>query len=395
MDAMFKTAFAASRTAEAQLYRFLDRNAHRRISSSCIRARAAKNTKSRDHVATHGKSQARPPLQYKYNSLSHFFIHPIANVLTNRTPTRKPPSSASLPKANPLKNRTIPIVLGSITLFALTSYSTYLYVTLTRSSPSSAPTTPAQQEDVSSTYDAIAPSFDSHVDLTESSMGITSMRRDLARRAWGDVLEVSIGTGRNLGYYNWPSSFSGKPDVKTGKEKEMGKVRSFTAVDKSKEMLEIAHDKFSALFPGILGVRWVVGDASFPKTIPPPPKNANERSGHLQHKKYDTIVQTMGLCSVADPVALLRNLGDHVVEEEGRILLLEHGRSKWDWLNRVLDNGAEEHARKFGCWWNRDFEGVIRECGLEVVKVERPKWWHGGTTWVIELKKGRGGDGKR
>lgn len=286
---------------------------------------------------------------------------------------------------NPLKNRTIPIVLGSITLFALSSYSAYLYITLTREPTSTVPISPSQQQDVSSTYDTIASSFDSHVDLTESSMGITSLRRDLAQRAWGDVLEVSIGTGRNLSYYHWPGSFYGKPNIGEGK----GKVRSFTAIDKSKEMLEIAHDKFSALFPGIVGVRWVVGDASLPQTIPPPPRNANERSGHLRDKKYDTIVQTMGLCSVADPVALLRNLGDHVVEEEGRILLLEHGRGRWGWLNGVLDKGAEEHARKFGCWWNRDFEGVLRDCGLVVVRVERPKWWHGGTTWVIELKKAR------
>lgn len=216
-------------------------------------------------------------------------------------------------------------------------------------------------------------------------MGITSLRRDLASRAWGNVLEVSIGTGRNLQYYKWPASFYGKPNIGEGK----GQVRSFTAIDKSKEMLEIAHEKFGTLFPGILGVRWVVGDASLPGTIPPPPRNANERSGNLEGKKYDTIIQTMGLCSVSDPVALLRNLGEHVVEEDGRILLLEHGRAKWDWLNKVLDGGAEEHARKFGCWWNRDFQGVLEQSGLVVVDAKRPKWWHGGTTWVIELKKAK------
>lgn len=215
-------------------------------------------------------------------------------------------------------------------------------------------------------------------------MGITSLRKKLASRAHGDVLEVSIGTGRNLEYYDWPWTSGGKG--RGGGESE---VRSFTAVDKSKEMLEIAHEKFSTMFPGILGVRWVVGDASEVGIIPPPPRNANERSGGLEGKKYDTILQTMGLCSVADPVALLKNLGEHVVEEEGRILLLEHGRGKWQWLNAVLDRGAEEHARKFGCWWNRDFESVLKESGLEVVSCKRPKWWHGGTTWAIELKKPR------
>ncbi len=169
-----------------------------------------------------------------------------------------------------------------------------------------------------------------------------------------------------------------------------GKVTSFTAVDKSAEMLEIAHDKFSAMFPGILGVRWVVGDASEKDVIPRPPRNANERSGNLD-RKYDTVVQTMGLCSVGDPVGLLRNLGECVKEGEGRILLLEHGRGKCDWLNGLLDKSAEGHAKRFGCWWNRDMAAIVKESGLEVVKMEAPKWWHGGTTWWIELKKPKSG----
>ena len=253
------------------------------------------------------------------------------------------------------------------------------------------PTTAAAQEDVSSRYDSIAPDFDDHISLTERLMGINTLRKKLASRANGDVLEVSIGTGRNLEFYDWDfKGFNGVGKVDPKGEIKKGKVRSFTAVDKSGEMLEIAHQKFSTMFPGILGVRWVIGDAAEKNTIPLPPENANERSGNLTAKKYDTIIQTMGLCSVSDPVALLKNLGDYIEEENGRILLLEHGRGKWEWLNGVLDRFAEGHAKQFGCWWNRDFESVLEESGLEVVKVERPKWWHGGTTWWIELKRPRG-----
>ena len=219
-------------------------------------------------------------------------------------------------------------------------------------------------------------------------MGITSLRKKLASLAHGDVLEVSIGTGRNLSYYSWNFQGHGgvgKPDAKGYIKK--GKVRSFTAVDKSPEMLEVAHEKFSKMFPRILGVRWIIADAAEKGVIPGPPKSANERSGNLEGK-YDTIIQTMGLCSVGDPVALLKNLGETVKEEEGRILLLEHGRGRWEWLNKILDNAAEGHAREFGCWWNRDLVSIVEESGLEVVKIEQPKWWrHGGTTWWIELKK--------
>ena len=216
-------------------------------------------------------------------------------------------------------------------------------------------------------------------------MRLPSLRRKLASQAHGDVLEVSIGTGRNLEYYDWDfKGYKGVGKISRIGGIKRGKIRSFTAIDKSGEMLEIAHEKFSKMFPGILGVRWVIGDAE--KEIPAPPKNANERSGNLVGKKYDTVVQTMGLCSVGDPVGLLRNLGSVVKEEDGRILLLEHGRGTWKWLNGVLDRFAENHAREFGCWWNRDLEAIVMESGLEVVAM-RSIWWHGGTTWWIELKK--------
>lgn len=198
---------------------------------------------------------------------------------------------------------------------------------------------------------------------------------------------MSIGTGRNLEYYDWDfNGFNGVGKPGKGYTIKRGKVKSFTAVDKSGEMLEVAHSKFSEMFPGVLGVRWIIADASEQGTIPGPPRSANERSGNKEGG-YDTIIQTMGLCSATDPVKLLKELGEVVKVDTGRILLLEHGRGRYEWLNNFLDKNAEGHAKAFGCWWNRDHEKIVKECGLEVVKIERPKWWHGGTTWWIELKK--------
>lgn len=228
------------------------------------------------------------------------------------------------------------MVVISITALAFSGYSFYLYASLKRAIAEGAHIDVPQ--DVSHRYDKIAGTFDSSVDATEKFMGLTRLRKRMIQEASGDVCEVSIGTGRNLSFYDWDfKGYNGVGKVGSDNKIKRGKVKSFTAVDKSAEMLEIAHEKFAKEYPGILGIRWVIQDASHP--LPAPPLSANERSGNKRGKKYDTIVQTMGLCSTGDPVGLLKNL-ELSVEEGGRILLLEHGRSTWDWLNKILDGLA-------------------------------------------------------
>ncbi|KAH8808439.1 S-adenosyl-L-methionine-dependent methyltransferase [Xylogone sp. PMI_703] len=315
---------------------------------------------------------------------------PVSQHLPYQTPTRKTPlpDPATLtnpkPASNPLKNRIIPIVFGGITLFALSAYSAYLivayYKTRSPSRPSSPPSSttpppisPQSQADVSKVYNEIAPTFDASVELTEKLMGITRLRKKLAAEARGDVLEVSIGTGRNLDFYDWKKAGRGSPASHKS-------IRSFTGLDKSPQMLDIAKRKFTVSSTAKtveIPIRWIVQDATS-EALPPSPSPSG---------KYDTILSTMSLCSVSSPVAMLRNLSA-ALAPSGRILLLEHGRGKWDWLNKILDDGAMGHAEKFGCWWNRDLgtviEEAVKESGLEVVEVRRK---HGGTTWWVELRR--------
>lgn len=271
------------------------------------------------------------------------------------------------------------MLLVGITAFAISGYSAYVYVSYKRAvAEGTKADVPA---DVSGRYDTIAPKFDEEVDYTEKLMGLKKLRKKMAQEASGDVCEVSIGTGRNLQYYDWNfKGFNGVGRVGKDHQVKVGKVKSFTAVDKSGEMLEIAREKFSKEYPGQLGVRWVIQDAS--KPLPPPPISGKESSGDKVGKKYDTIVQTMGLCSTGDPVGLLKNLGQSV-EKDGRILLLEHGQGTSDWINTILDGLAPRHAAEFGCWWNRDIGKIVEESGLQVVEIKRK---HFGTTWWIELK---------
>ncbi|RFU35351.1 hypothetical protein B7463_g984, partial [Scytalidium lignicola] len=311
---------------------------------------------------------------------------PSKQPLPYKTPTRKSPlPSQSTPSANsnssPFKHRIIPIVFGGITLFTLSAYGTYLAVAYFKSPSSSSssktttsgtpPIFPQSQADVSTVYNEIAPTFDASVELTESLMGITKLRKKLAAEARGNVLEVSIGTGRNLDFYDWKSSEKGATDKS---------IKSFTGLDKSAQMLDIAKQKFSLSASSAkttIPVRWIVQDATSEALLPSPTPSG----------KYDTILSTMSLCSVSDPVAMLHNLSS-ALAPSGRILLLEHGRGRWNWLNKILDDGAAGHAEKFGCWWNRDLGAVVEDAargsGLEVVEVRRK---HGGTTWWIKLRK--------
>ena len=36
------------------------------------------------------------------------------------------------------------------------------------------------------------------------------------------------------------------------------------------------------------------------------------------------------------------------------------------WINKMLHNGAEQHCKHWGCQWDRDIEGIVKEVSCEV-----------------------------
>ena len=209
-------------------------------------------------------------------------------------------------------------------------------------------------EDVSDRYQQLASRFDSEVSNMEWWMGIDRRRKELCAKAKGHVLEVSAGTGRNSKYLPLTRG-----------------IKSVTLADKNEEMIYEARRKWPE-----------DGNAWFIRT-----------SFHVQDCKekvpcpapegFDTILQTMGICSVSDPVALLQNLAEMANQKDGRILLLEHGKSSYEWLNNIMDGMAPAHANRFGCWFNKDIGAIVESSGLEVVESKR---FNFGTTWWFELK---------
>lgn len=102
------------------------------------------------------------------------------------------------------------------------------------------------------------------------------MRRFLIRKAEGNVLEVAVGTGRNLKYY---------------KKKQ---ITSLVLSDTNETMLELTINKMKQ-DKHLAGVPLSVVKCSS-ESLPFPDHS------------FDTVIDTFGLCSFSDPVAALKEV---------------------------------------------------------------------------------------
>lgn len=157
-------------------------------------------------------------------------------------------------------------------------------------------------------------------------------------------------TGRNFGYYP--------------------KGTKLTATDCSPAMVEVARTK-------------AAGECEA-SSVDVRVEDVQARKGMgFKAGSFDTVVDTFGLCSYEDPVAALREMARVCKrgDQRGRILLIEHGRSESHaWLTNILDKHARPHAAKWGCYWNRDIVGIVKEAGLTIVQRHE---FHFGTTQLI------------
>lgn len=275
-----------------------------------------------------------------------------------------------------------------------------------------------------STFSRLAPKYDAAIDTDETLMGLKLLRRfTLGGRggATGDVLEVCAGTSRNMRYYKFSNG-----------------VSSITLAEPSREMLAEARQKAIKLSEGSKGkdlprmnfvlaraetlvLRGEQGERSFGPSDAFDFNVDNENSsstpplpapGRFPPNSFDTVVDTFGLCSVEDPQAALKEMA-LACKPGGKMIFIEHGRATTEtescpscsppdpsppdssspfpltkaWIDAKLDEGAQQHRKKWGCWWNRDLEKEIRRC--EAVEVESVGRWHFGTTLVVVARPKR------
>jgi ubiquinone/menaquinone biosynthesis C-methylase UbiE len=192
-----------------------------------------------------------------------------------------------------------------------------------------------EQQAVTRRSDRMAWLYDIY-DAPMEYAGIRRRRRRLLAKARGRVLEVGVGTGKNLSHY--PSGVE------------------LTAIDVSKAMLERARRRAEKL------------------DISPSFELADVTALPYPDDSFDTAVATAVFCSVADPVTGLREMA-RVTKPDGQILLLEHVRPQNPFLGWLADLATVLTRRLFGFRANRRTEENVVAAGLEIVEIRREGIW--------------------
>jgi ubiquinone/menaquinone biosynthesis C-methylase UbiE len=173
--------------------------------------------------------------------------------------------------------------------------------------------------------------------LVDGCCGMPAVQKQRARllpRARGKVLEIGIGTGRNLPFYN------------------AARLDSLDGLDPAGQMNAKALRR--AKTAGI-EVQIVTLSA---ETIP------------AADASYDTVVCTFTLCTIPDPVKALREMR-RVLKPGGQLLFCEHGLapdasvSKWQhrltpWWKPIAG----------GCHLNRDVPAMLADGGFRATEIE-------------------------
>ena len=191
-----------------------------------------------------------------------------------------------------------------------------------------------ETERVRRIYDESAGRYDGQIGFFERLL-FGGGREWVCSRARGEVLEVAVGTGRNLPFY----------------PKEV----RLTGVELSPAMLEVARARAQEL-----GVEadLRVGDA---QALPFP------------DEAFDTVVMTLSLCTIPDDRQAVAE-ASRVLKTDGHLLLLEHVRSPVlpvRAVQRVLDPLC---ARFQADHLLREPLDHLQDASLEVERLERSKW---------------------
>ncbi|GAF52542.1 class I SAM-dependent methyltransferase [Psychrobacter sp. JCM 18900] len=168
------------------------------------------------------------------------------------------------------------------------------------------------------------------IDVACSTGNVMKARSKIVPQALGKVLEIGIGSGLNLQFY------------------DANKVSSIIGVDPAAQMQSLARERAAGI------------------GIPVEVIAVDVQGIHADTDQFDTIVMTFTLCSIDDPVAALREMA-RVLKPNGRLLFCEHGlapdSSVERWQHRLTPFWKPIAG---GCHLDRDIPALIREGGFAI-----------------------------
>ncbi|MTI79932.1 MAG: class I SAM-dependent methyltransferase [Firmicutes bacterium] len=186
-------------------------------------------------------------------------------------------------------------------------------------------------EMIKSRYNRIAMFYDRMDPISDS------IRKNALSIARDNVLEVGVGTGKNLSLY--PSNCE------------------ITGIDFSREMLKRARERAGRLN---LNVKLLEMDA---------------QNMLFNDNSFDTVISACVFCSVPDPEKGLEEL-KRVCKPNGQIILLEHVRSANPVIGKMMDILNPLTSNMIGCNINRKTVSNVSKAGINlnnVVDIGRTK----------------------
>ncbi|OJX40282.1 MAG: methyltransferase type 11 [Chloroflexi bacterium 44-23] len=183
-------------------------------------------------------------------------------------------------------------------------------------------------------YDRIAPFYDLMEWITERSVFQDWRNKLWSRISPGKIMEVGVGTGKNIPYYP--------------------KGAEVTAIDLSKGMLIKAKERAITLNIKVDLQHMDVQRISFPDNT------------------FDTAVATFVFCSVPNPIKGLQEL-KRVIKKDGDIWLLEHVRVNKPVIGPLMDIANPLVVRIMGANINRQTVENVKKAGLQILSVEKLK----------------------
>ena len=155
-------------------------------------------------------------------------------------------------------------------------------------------------------------------------------RQKIVPLATGDVVEIGVGPGLNLQYYNTTN------------------VNKVIGIDPSDELNKIAKKNANKVN---LDIEFNLSSAE---------------SIDLPTSSVDSVVCTFSLCSIPDPKKALKEIY-RILKPGGKYFFCEHGISP-DFFTKVFQNVTNIFYPKLsgGCHANRDIPKLITDSGLNI-----------------------------